>query len=125
MCFQLVCLSKIPCASDCLLLQPNADITVILNNCSFENMFEDVQQQKDGMAALDTRVDATVETVITIGDKVIEHDKEIGDLGEGLGKIEERVDDVEEDLGGAKIKIEEIDNKVILTYSNIIYQSFI
>ena len=75
-------------------------------------MFEDVQQQKEGMAALDTRVDATVESVITIGDKVIEHDKEIGDLGEGLGKIEERVDDVEEDLGGAKIKIDEIDNKV-------------
>ena len=84
-------------------------------------MFEDVQQQKEGMAALDTRVDATVETVITIGDKIIEHDKEIGDLGEGLVKIEDRVDDVEEDLGGAKIKIEEIDNKVILTYSNIIY----
>ena len=52
-------------------------------------------------------------TVITLGDKVIEHDKEIGELEEGLEKIEERVDDVEEDQEEAKIKIEEIDNKVI------------
>ena len=58
-------------------------------------------------------MDATVDTVIAIGDKVIEHDKEIGDLEEGMEQLEERVDDVEEDMGETKIKVEEIDNKVI------------
>ena len=51
-------------------------------------------------------------TVITLGGKVIEHDKEIGELEEGLGKVGERVDDVEVEQKEAKIKIEEIDNKV-------------
>ena len=44
---------------------------------------------------------------------MIEHDKEIGDLEEGMEQLEERVDDVEEDIGETKIKVEEIDNKVI------------
>ena len=64
------------------------------------------------MVVLDTKVDATIGTVVAIGDKVIEHDEEIGELGEGLERVEERVDDVEEDLGETKVKVEEIDNKV-------------
>ena len=77
-----------------------------------ENIADDLQQQQEDIADLDEKVDATVGTVITIGEKVVEHDKEIGELGEGLEKVEERVDDVEEDLGDTKIKVEEIDNKV-------------
>ena len=79
---------------------------------SIENIVDDIEQQKEDIADLDTKVDATMDTVIIIGDKVIEHDKEIGELEEGLEKIEERVDDVEEEQEEAKIKIEEIDNKV-------------
>lgn len=84
----------------------------LCNLSSVENIAEDVEQQKEDLADLDTKVDVTIGTVISIGDKVIEHDKEIGELGEGLEKIEERVDDVEEDVGETKIKVEEIDNKV-------------
>ena len=79
---------------------------------SVESIAEDLQQQQEDIEELDTKVDATIDTVVTIGDKVIEHDKEIGELGEGLERVEERVDDVEEDLGDTKIKVEEIDNKV-------------
>ena len=61
---------------------------------------------------LDEKVDATIDTVVTIGDKVIEHDKEIGELGEGLERVEERVIDAEEDISETKIKVEEIDKKV-------------
>ena len=79
---------------------------------SVENIVEDIQQQQEDIAELDTKVDTTIDTVVAIGDKVIEHDKEIGELGEGLEKIEERVDDVEDDLGETKLKVEEVDNKV-------------
>ena len=81
---------------------------------SLESIFEDVQQQKEDIADIDMKVDATIDTVVSIGDKVIEHDKEIGDLEVGLEKIEERVDDVEDDMVETKIKVEEIDNKVFI-----------
>ena len=71
-----------------------------------------LQQQQEVVADLDVKVDATAETVVTIGDKVIEHDKEIGELGVGLEKVEERVEDVEENVGDTKVKVEGIDNKV-------------
>ena len=77
-----------------------------------ENIADDLQQQQEDIADLDVKVDATMGTVFTIGGKVVEHEKEIGELGEGLVKVEERVDDVEDDLGDTKIKVEEIDNKV-------------
>ena len=79
-----------------------------------ESIAEDLQQQQEDIEELDTKVDATIDTVVNIGEKVIEHDKEIGELGEGLERVEERVDDVEEDLGETKIKVEEVDNKVSL-----------
>ena len=78
-----------------------------------EKIAEDVQQQQEDMADLDEKVDATIDTVINIGDKVIEHDMEIGELGEELERVEERVDDVDTDLTNAKIKVEEIDCKVM------------
>ena len=77
-----------------------------------ENIAEGLQQQQEDMTVLDTKVDATIGTVVTIGGKVTEHEQEIGQLGEGLERVEERVDDVEEDLGDTKMKMEEIDNKV-------------
>ena len=77
-----------------------------------ENIVEDIEQQREDIADLDTKVDATMDTVITIGDKVVKQDQEIGELQTGLEKVEERVDDVEEDLGETKVKVEEIDNKV-------------
>ena len=80
---------------------------------SLENIAEDVQQQKEDIAELDTKVDATIDTVTSIGDTVVRHDKEIGELESGLDKIEERVDDVEVDMVETKIKVEEIDNKVL------------
>ena len=79
---------------------------------SVEQIAEEVQQQQEDIADLDEKVDVTIDTAVAIGDKVIEHDKEIGELEEGIEKIEERVDDVKEDMGEAKIKTEEIDNKV-------------
>ena len=75
-------------------------------------MADGLDQQKEDTAKLDTKVDATIGTVVTIGDKVIEHDKEIGELETGLGRVEERVDDVEGNQEETKIKIEEIDKKV-------------
>ena len=83
------------------------------DNYSLENIAEDVQQQKEDIAELDTKVDATIDTVTSIGDTVVRHDKEIGELESGLDKIEERVDDVEDDMVETKIKVEEIDNKVL------------
>ena len=64
------------------------------------------------MAVLDTKVDATISTVIAIGDTVVEHDRDIRDLEEGLERVEENVMEVVEDLGETKVKVEEIDNKV-------------
>ena len=78
-----------------------------------------MQQQQEDIEAIDEKVDMTIDTVIGIGDKVIQHDKEIGELETGLEKVEERVDDVEEDLGETKIKVEEIDNKVIIQSCSI------
>ena len=78
-----------------------------------------MQQQQEDIEAIDDKVDMTIDTVIGIGDKVIQHDKEIGELETGLEKVEERVDDVEEDLGETKIKVEEIDNKVIIQLCSI------
>ena len=75
-------------------------------------MADGLDQQKEDTAKLDTKVDATIGAVVTIGDKVIEHDKEIGELETGLCKVEERVDDVEGNQEETKIKIEEIDKKV-------------
>ena len=77
-----------------------------------ENIADDLEQHQEDLADLDVKVDATIGTVITIGDTVVKHDQEIGELQEGLEEVEERVDDVEEDLGDTKIKVEEIDNKV-------------
>ena len=82
-----------------------------------ENIAKGLEQQQEDIADLDVKVDTTIGTVTTIGGKVVEHDKEIGQLGEGLERVEERVDDVEEDLEETKIKVEEIDNKV--SYSKI------
>ena len=85
------------------------------DNASFfsaENIFEDIQARLDDLAGLEEKVDATIGTVIALGDTVVKHDKEIAELGEGLDELEERVDDVEEDVEEAKIKIEEVDNKV-------------
>ena len=75
-------------------------------------MVGEVQQQKEDIGKLDTKVDATVDTVVTIGGKVIEHEKEIGELGEGLERVEEKVEEVDEGLGETKVKVEEIDEKV-------------
>ena len=83
----------------------------------FENVVGEVQQQKEDIGKLDTKVDATVDTVITIGGKVIEHDKEIGEIGEGLERVEERVEEVDEGLGETKVKVEEIDKKVFGKWS--------
>ena len=79
-----------------------------------ENIVEDIEQQREDIADLDAKVDATMDTVITVGDKVVKQDQEIGELQTGLEKVGERVDDVEEDLGETKVKVEEIDNKVCI-----------
>lgn len=84
-----------------------------LSNCfSVENIAEDIQQQKEDLAELDIKVGSTIDTVITIGDKVIEHEKDIGQLQKNLSDVDERVEQVEENVEETKIKIEEIDNKV-------------
>ena len=79
-----------------------------------ESIIDDIEQQREDIAELDTKVDSTIDTVITIGDKVVRHDQEIGDLQTGLENVEERVDDAVEDLGETKVKLEEIDNKVCI-----------
>lgn len=75
-------------------------------------MVGEVQQQREDITALDEKVDSTVDTVVTIGGKVVEHDKEIGELGKGLERVEEKVEEVDEGLGETKVKVEEIDKKV-------------
>ena len=87
---------------------------------SAENIFEDIQARLDDLAGLEEKVDATIGTVIALGDTVVKHDKEIAELGEGLDQLEERVEDVEEDVEEAKIKIEEVDNKVLSSNATVL-----
>ena len=84
---------------------------------SIEDVFEDVQQTKGTVTDIDKKVGATMNTVVTLGEHVIEQDKDISKLQTDVDVLEERVDDVEEDLGETKVKVEEIDNKVSLWLS--------
>ena len=78
----------------------------------FENVVGEVHQQKEDIGKLDIKVDTTVDTVVTIGGKVIEHEQEIGQLGEGMERVEERLEEVDEGLGETRVKVEEIDKEV-------------
>ena len=53
-----------------------------------------MEQQEENIAELDTKVDVAMDNVVTIGDKVMEHDKEIDELGDGLERLDEKLDDV-------------------------------
>lgn len=77
-------------------------------------MFDDVQETKETVNVIHKKVDATIDTVITIGEKVIEHDQDISKLQKEVDTLDERVDDVEDDLGETKVKVEAIDNKVTI-----------
>ena len=79
---------------------------------SVENIAEGLQQQQEDIVVLDTKVGATERKVVKIDTKVTELNKDVAELGEGLDKVVERVDVVEDDMGDAKIKMEELDNKV-------------
>ena len=81
-----------------------------------ENIAEGLQQQQEDMVVLDTKVVATVGKVVKIDTKVTELNKDVAGLGEGLDKVVERVDVVEDDIGDAKIKMEELDNKVNMSH---------
>ena len=53
-----------------------------------------MEQQEENIAELDTKVDVAMDNVVTIGDKVMEHEKEIDELGDGLERLDEKLDDV-------------------------------
>ena len=54
-----------------------------------------MEQQEENIAELDTKVDVAMDSVVTIGDKVMEHEKEIIELGDGLERLDEKLDDVD------------------------------
>lgn len=64
-------------------------------------------------------MDATITTVVSVGERVIEQDKDISKVKSDLDHLDERVDVVEEDLTDTKVKVEDIDNKVLLLKNNI------
>ncbi|KAH3853811.1 hypothetical protein DPMN_096346 [Dreissena polymorpha] len=85
----------------------------ILDGKVIEEVFDDVQETKETVNVIDKKVNATIGTVITIGEKVVEHDKDISKLQTEVDTLDERVDDVEDDLGETKVKVEAIDNKTM------------
>ena len=84
-----------------------------LEGKTVENLVENVQEQQIDISELDEKVDGTMGTVISIGEKVVEHDNELGDLEVGVQKVEEKMDDVEQDMSEAKIKVKSLDNKTM------------
>ena len=54
-----------------------------------------MEQQEENIAELDTKVDVAMDSVVTIGDKVMEHEKEIIELGDGLERLDEKLVDVD------------------------------
>lgn len=81
-------------------------------NFSYEDIVAAIRVQQDQLVALDMKVTATIETVVNLGDHVIQQSGEISELRKDMDVLDERVEDVEEDLGETKVKVEEIDNKV-------------
>ena len=84
-----------------------------LEGKTVENLVENVQEQQGDISGLDEKVTGTMSTVTTIGEKVVEHDKEIGDLEMGFQTAEERIDNVEQDIGETMIQVKSIDDKTL------------
>jgi peptidoglycan hydrolase CwlO-like protein len=82
------------------------------------DVFGDLLEMKDDMDDIDKKVGATMNTVVSLGNHVIEQGKDISKVRNDVGNLGERVDNVEEDLTDTKVKIEEIDNKVNSTKFN-------
>ena len=54
-----------------------------------------MERQEKNIAELNTKVDVAMDNVVTIGDKVMEHDKEIVELGDGLERLDEKLGDID------------------------------
>ncbi|XP_060592917.1 uncharacterized protein LOC132747531 [Ruditapes philippinarum] len=80
---------------------------------SVAGVFEDLLEMKEDIDDLDKKVGATMNTVVSLGDHVIEQGKDISKVRNDVGNLGERVDNVEEDLTDTKVKVEEIDNKTM------------
>ncbi|XP_060592918.1 uncharacterized protein LOC132747532 [Ruditapes philippinarum] len=80
---------------------------------SVTGVFEDLLEMKEDIDDIDTKVAATMNTVVSLGDHVIEQGKDISKVRDDVGNLGERVDNVEEDLTDTKVKVEEIDNKTM------------
>lgn len=72
----------------------------------FDEIVDAVKTQQNEMGALNMKVTATIDTMA-------KQSGEITDIQKDLGTLEERVEVVEDDLGDTKVKVEEIDNKVV------------
>ena len=81
-------------------------------------VFKDLLEMREDIDDLDKKVGTTMNTVVSLGDHVIEQGKDISKVRDDVDNLGERVDDVEGDLTDTKAKVEEIDNKVnIFLYS--------
>ena len=84
-----------------------------LEGKTVENLVENVQDQQAEVSELDEKVTGTMNVVTSIGEKVVEHDKEIEDLESGFQAAEERMDNVEQDMGKTMIQVKSIDEKTL------------
>lgn len=83
-----------------------------MKNFSYEDIVAAIRVQQDQLVALDMKVTATIDTVVNLGDHIIQQSGEISELQKDMDDLEERVEEVEEDLRETNVKVEEIDNKV-------------
>ncbi|XP_060592919.1 uncharacterized protein LOC132747533 [Ruditapes philippinarum] len=89
------------------------NIINVIEGKSIEGVIEDIQQAQEDIDDLDKKVGATMNTVVSLGDHVIEQGKDISKVRDDVGNLGERVDNVEEGLTDTKVKVEEIDNKTM------------
>lgn len=89
-------------------------ILIEMFNYSIEGVIEDIQQVQDDVSVLDNKVVKTMTTVVSLGEHVIEQDKEMDQVKKDLDILDEKVENVEEDLVVTKDKVEDIDNKVFI-----------
>lgn len=87
-------------------------MTAYISISSVDDVLEVLDQQQQVVSDLEVKVGATMNTVISLGDHVVQQHEEIKHVQNDVERIEERVDVVENDVNDTKVKVEEIDNKV-------------
>ncbi|WAR00448.1 hypothetical protein MAR_024820 [Mya arenaria] len=85
----------------------------VIDGKGLDDIVDAMEQQQMVVTDLETKVGATINTVVSLGDHVLKQGEEIATLTTNVDQIDERVNEVETDLSDTKLKIEEIDNKTI------------